>query len=797
MPVKIQELVAVVNMRARGFQQGVNQVVSGANRMSGSFIASAKKIALRASIITAGVAAVGVGALAAARKFANAAEQQIDATRKLEAVFKATGNAAGLTVQQVEKFAAARQSVTNFGDEVTLQGAAVLATFKNIREEAFFRTLTAAQDVSALLGGDLQSSVLQLGKALNDPVTGLTMLNRVGISFTKTQQETIKGLVEQGRLFEAQGMILAEVESQFGGTAEAVSRPWQRFQNLLSDIAENIGMAVVPMFDALGGILSELMGSVAGNADGFKAIGESVAAFFRAHRQDILDALRDGLAWISDAAKQAWERFQILWPVLVQLWSAIKPLLSVLFDLQSLLLKGLATGFRALSPITGVAAKAISVVAGAISAVIEKAKELLGLSDEALLKAIEQGEKIEKRLTKSIQSKSTEHLKKLLAVTKDLELRGRIEAELERRAQAAQQSSPAAPGPAGAGGGMPAAGSSAPAQDFAAAVAEELKRREQAAFGDKVNAEADRITGADVAAQQDEIRQAFEAAVPATIEFGAHLDSLRDKLPREQLDQFANAAVGMTNAVRDGRMTSDAFSDAMNNLRAATDSAVEAAEQKAAQERREALLRGDFAGAGLDLQAAAQDKIAQHRMRLFDEQAQQLANRMLGLNGVTEAVNNGMQRLTGGVNRVTGAFENAARRVQQIADPRQAQEALNQFGAFMSTQAGKIALLRARIATESQPLQLRNLSGDRRREITAKLEDLQRQLNSLLTAPPPLTMGLSGDPMFKDPGLQGGGVQITNNLTFPNLTRLTNSDARHLLDALQQDMHRRGAPMAR
>ncbi len=46
--------------------------------------------------------------------------------------------------------------------------------------DVFDRAQQSALDLSARLGQDLQSSAIQVGKALNDPVKGVTALQRVG-----------------------------------------------------------------------------------------------------------------------------------------------------------------------------------------------------------------------------------------------------------------------------------------------------------------------------------------------------------------------------------------------------------------------------------------------------------------------------------------------------------------------------------------------------------------------------------------------------------------------------------------
>jgi hypothetical protein len=125
---------------------------------------------------------------------------------------------------------------------------AVLATFKEVRGDEFVRAQKAIMDMSTVLDQDLKSSAVQVGKALNDPIKGLTAMQRVGVTFSESQSEAIKSLAEMGRTAEAQKLILAELESQFGGTAEAAAGTFGGQLKLLwldlSDIAEVIGSEV-------------------------------------------------------------------------------------------------------------------------------------------------------------------------------------------------------------------------------------------------------------------------------------------------------------------------------------------------------------------------------------------------------------------------------------------------------------------------------------------------------------------------------------------------------------------------
>lgn len=165
------------------------------------------------------VAAIGIGRLLSQVTRATAAQEQ--ATAQLQQGLVTTGEAAGYNLQQLINYAQELQKVTTFGDEQLIAAQAQLISFTQITGNEFQRTLELAADLSVRFGQDLKSSVLQLGKALNDPVANLGALSRSGIQFSKDQKELIKSLFETGRQAEAQRVILQELEVQFGGSARA------------------------------------------------------------------------------------------------------------------------------------------------------------------------------------------------------------------------------------------------------------------------------------------------------------------------------------------------------------------------------------------------------------------------------------------------------------------------------------------------------------------------------------------------------------------------------------------------
>ncbi len=154
--------------------------------------------------------------LSAVTREVTAAER---ATANLNAVLRATGGTVGITAEELSELADQLEAATLFDDAEIKQAEAVLLTFRQVQGDTFREAISLATDLAALMGGDLQSAVLQLGKALEDPETGLTALRRSGISFTKDQQELIKSLVETGDRAQAMQIILDQVAGQIGGVA--------------------------------------------------------------------------------------------------------------------------------------------------------------------------------------------------------------------------------------------------------------------------------------------------------------------------------------------------------------------------------------------------------------------------------------------------------------------------------------------------------------------------------------------------------------------------------------------------
>ena len=150
-----------------------------------------------------------------------ATKTQEAAEAQLEARIISTGGAAGLSADELKSMASELQGLTLYGDEATIQMQSLLLTFTQIQGPVFREATEIILDMSTALGTDLKGASIQVGKALNDPIKGVSALADVGVSFTQSQKDLIASLVKTGDVAGAQRVILAELRVEYGGAAAA------------------------------------------------------------------------------------------------------------------------------------------------------------------------------------------------------------------------------------------------------------------------------------------------------------------------------------------------------------------------------------------------------------------------------------------------------------------------------------------------------------------------------------------------------------------------------------------------
>lgn len=187
-----------------------------------------------------------------------AAEENEVAVNRLRQVFKSMGEANDKAAIQSEAYASKLEMQIGVEDEAIMAVQAKIATFKTVGNEAarmagmFDRATKASFDMAATGFGEADQNAVQLGKALEDPIKGITALRRSGITFTEAERAKIKALTESGQKLKAQDMIMRAVEKQVGGVAAKTVTASQRAKVAWSEVTENIGKTLLPTITQLG-----------------------------------------------------------------------------------------------------------------------------------------------------------------------------------------------------------------------------------------------------------------------------------------------------------------------------------------------------------------------------------------------------------------------------------------------------------------------------------------------------------------------------------------------------------------
>lgn len=213
--------------------------------------------------LTKGVTLPIIAGGAALVAFAKGAEDAEIANRKLGAVLDSMGYPQA--TKRVSEYAESLERSLAVDADIIKAAQTKLATFKNLTASvgeaggAFDRATVAALDLAAAGFGSAETNAVQLGKALQDPVKGITALGRAGVTFTEQEKAKIKTLVESGKLLEAQNIVLKSIETQVGGTAEAGASSFEKMKLSLMQIADAIGMAVLPLINQLSDFISNTL----------------------------------------------------------------------------------------------------------------------------------------------------------------------------------------------------------------------------------------------------------------------------------------------------------------------------------------------------------------------------------------------------------------------------------------------------------------------------------------------------------------------------------------------------------
>src|ERR1043166_7056379 len=195
MPNLVEIIVKSVDESAPGMVSAERKAKESGTRAGRNFSEGMKPSIMGVGKMLAGAFAITEG-IEIFKGLIERGEQAERTAGLVEAAVKSTGGAAHVSAEQVSELARSISEKTG-KDELAIQsGDAMLLTFRNIRNVAgqnndiFNQATSVLTDMTAAMhGGDVSSDAMrkqaiQLGKALNDPIKGMTALRRVGVQFS-------------------------------------------------------------------------------------------------------------------------------------------------------------------------------------------------------------------------------------------------------------------------------------------------------------------------------------------------------------------------------------------------------------------------------------------------------------------------------------------------------------------------------------------------------------------------------------------------------------------------------------
>lgn len=289
---------------------------------------------------------------------------------------------------RLKEYAEANELTVGVDAEVIKATQAKLLTFKELGLTAnevggfFDRATQAALDLAAAGFGSAETNAVQLGKALNDPIKGVTALARSGITFTKEQRNMIKALVETSNasaavavgLFDtesaytnfikaqdklgksseeieaifrehltpaqfelmqqlastsdmagAQAIVMEAIETQVGGAAAATATASQKMQLAFDNVKESVGGALLPVFEEM---ITTLLPIVEEIAPKLAAVFQRLSPILLAVAQ-LVPLVVDGFFAFVDTVEPL---ITAILPVFIELIQSLLPIITQLLQ---------------------------------------------------------------------------------------------------------------------------------------------------------------------------------------------------------------------------------------------------------------------------------------------------------------------------------------------------------------------------------------------------------------------------------------------------------------------------------
>ena len=283
--VDARDAVNALNQTNNASKQ-LNQTLNTTSKRAGTATANIQRFGISFRSVVGPMVAL-TGALTLANRSLNTFGKRQADLAVLSAQLERIGAGGSRQLDELREAADRLGDATLFSQDDFIQSFNILSSFRAIAVESFTEVSEVAADIAQVMGSDVKSATVQLAKALEDPKRGLTALSRSGITFNEAQTETIKKLVDSGKLLDAQSLILETIKGQYEGAGTAAGEGFAGALDLLSenagDAAEALGKLLEPAAtdaaNALAGVLEQISKIPQPLADATLKVGLATTGF--------------------------------------------------------------------------------------------------------------------------------------------------------------------------------------------------------------------------------------------------------------------------------------------------------------------------------------------------------------------------------------------------------------------------------------------------------------------------------------------------------------------------------------
>lgn len=226
---KAKATLEKVNKQIETVKNTTSKTTSEGNLLATSFddqTSSADRYALSLTTLASLQGKLAIAAIVAVKLGKEAlktAEEGARSTARLDAVLKATGRNAEISVKRVNDMASGLEEAFNADKIAIINATSALAIMDNVSTELWGKIFNTSVDFSNVVNTDLNSGIVELGKVLQDPIDKMQKLEVKGIFISDQTKMQVQALVEQNKLYEAQSILLDEIGLKVKGAAKAVA----------------------------------------------------------------------------------------------------------------------------------------------------------------------------------------------------------------------------------------------------------------------------------------------------------------------------------------------------------------------------------------------------------------------------------------------------------------------------------------------------------------------------------------------------------------------------------------------